>query len=148
MRERDAGCGLRAAGCGMRDAGRGTRDAGCGMRDAGRGMRPDLVAALQRFPLRHQVPDLPHERLVSVDHRLGGFVVVVKAGRGHLCLDLLHFRFALGDPRFELLHAAAPRAFDFPLLPRFCFLPLAFLVRRFVSVGLPAASCRTRSRNV
>ncbi len=38
-----------------------------------------LQFCLQRFPLVHQVADLPHQRLVPVDDRLGGLAVVVEA---------------------------------------------------------------------
>ena len=36
------------------------------------------VVLLQRFPLAHQIPYLPHQGLMTVDHRLGCFPVVVK----------------------------------------------------------------------
>src|SRR5207247_7947610 len=56
---------------------------------------------LERLPLRDQVPDLPHQRLMPVGHRFGGFEVVVEAGRGHRRFELLDLLFALGDARLE-----------------------------------------------
>jgi hypothetical protein len=49
----------------------------------------------------HQVSDLPHQRLVAIDHGLGGAAIVVEAGRGHLRLGVAEGLFAFGDARFE-----------------------------------------------
>src|SRR5687768_17163816 len=32
---------------------------------------------LEDFPLTHQVPDFPHQGLMTIDHRLRGFVILV-----------------------------------------------------------------------
>ena len=63
---------------------------------------------LERFPLAHEVADLPHQGLVPVDHRLGGVAVFVEAGRRHGRLDLLDLAFAFGYPPLELADALLP----------------------------------------
>src|SRR5258706_12470370 len=45
--------------------------------------RIEVRVRLQSFPLVHEVPNLPHQRLMTVDDRLSGYPVVVEAGRGH-----------------------------------------------------------------
>ena len=73
---------------------------------------------LQLFPLVHQVADLPHERLMAVDDRLGRGAVVVETRGGHRLFDLADRRFGLGDPRFEPIDLRAPRLFGARASPR------------------------------
>ena len=56
---------------------------------------------LQGLPLAHQIPDLPHQRLMAIDHRLGGVRIVVEAGRGDCRLELLDLRLPVGDAPFQ-----------------------------------------------
>ena len=60
---------------------------------------------MQQFPLMHQVADLPHQSLVTIDQRLGGRAIVVETRRGHRLLELADRRFAFGDARLELIDA-------------------------------------------
>ena len=50
----------------------------------------------------HQVAELPHERLMAIDQRLGLFAIVIEAGRRHGGFDFFHRLLAIGDPRFEI----------------------------------------------
>src|SRR5207245_1679289 len=72
---------------------------------AGRG----AAARLQLFPWMHQVADLPHQRLVAIDERLGGGAILVETGRGHRRLDVADRALALGDARLEIVDARAAR---------------------------------------
>src|SRR5690606_11863087 len=64
---------------------------------------------LQRFPLAHEVADLPHERLVAIDGGLRRLAVVVEPGRGHGLLELLDLGLARGDARLEIGNALLQR---------------------------------------
>jgi hypothetical protein len=57
---------------------------------------------LEGFPLSHEVADFPHQRLMAIDQFSGALAVVVKAGRGHRGLELLHARLALGNTAFQV----------------------------------------------
>jgi hypothetical protein len=60
---------------------------------------------LQRFPLRHQIAYFPHQRLMAVDHNLGGITVIVEPGRRDRRFDRLDLFFTGGDPRLEVGNA-------------------------------------------
>jgi hypothetical protein len=69
----------------------------------------DLQIRLKLFPLREQLPNLPHECLVAAHDGLSGFVVVIEAWRGHGSLDGLDGLLALGDAMLEIGQAVAMR---------------------------------------
>ncbi len=69
----------------------------------------------------HQVAELPHERLVAIDDRLGLVAVVIEPGSRHGGLDISHGLLALGDARLEVGNR---------LLPPFRRLIALFLLRR------------------
>src|SRR6478672_2914984 len=71
---------------------------------------------LQLFPSVHQLPDLPHEALMTVDGRLRGDAVVVEAGRRHRQFDLTDRPLAFRDLRLEL-DERRPAGIDRALLP-------------------------------
>jgi hypothetical protein len=52
--------------------------------------------------LVHELAELPHQGLVAVDEGLRLVAIVVKTGRRHGGLDLLHGLLALCDLRFEI----------------------------------------------
>ena len=85
---------------------------------------------LQRFPLAHQVPDFPHQRLVPVDHRFSRFMVIVKTCRRHHAFDLFDFGLALRDARLEFLDALAADILGLAHLPGLGFEPLLFVEGR------------------
>src|SRR5882762_12004764 len=60
---------------------------------------------LECFPLRDQVADFPHQRLVAIGEWPGRLEVFVETGRGHGRLELLDLRLALGNARFEVRDA-------------------------------------------
>ena len=51
----------------------------------------------------HQIANLPHERLMTVDHRLRRHPIVVEAGCRHGLLQLTDGFFTRGDPGFQLI---------------------------------------------
>ena len=57
----------------------------------------------------HQVSDLPHQSLMTIDQRLRGGAIVVEARRGHRLFELANRRFAFRDARFELIDALLVR---------------------------------------
>jgi hypothetical protein len=57
---------------------------------------------LQRFPLRHQVADFPHQRLMAIDDRLRSRGILVETRFRHRRFELLHFGFARRDARLEI----------------------------------------------
>ena len=53
----------------------------------------------------HELAELPHEGLMTINQRLGLIAVLVEPGGRHRRLDLLHRLLALGDSRFEVRDA-------------------------------------------
>jgi hypothetical protein len=104
----------------------------------------------------HEVADLPHEALVAIDDRLGTGAILVKAGRGHLLLDLTDCRFGLGDAGFERRdpRLARPRGLLFPTrfgIDALLFVVILLLLREreaFPSTGLAAGSRALRGRRL
>jgi hypothetical protein len=96
----------------------------------------------------HEVADLPHEALVPIDDRLGTGAILIKAGCGHLLLDLADCRFGLGDAGFEGgdPRLARPRGLLFFSrfgVDAFLFVVILLLLREreaFPSTGLGAGS--------
>ena len=76
---------------------------------------------LQRLPLRHQVADFPHQRLMAIDHRLRSRGILVETRLRHRRFELLHLGLGRRDARLEIRDALAQRF----LLPLF-FLPICF----------------------
>ena len=64
---------------------------------------------LEGFPLVHEVANLPHQILVSVDEGLRCSAILVKPGRRHLLLELADRGFGFGDPRLERVDPLLPR---------------------------------------
>ena len=67
----------------------------------------------------HEVADLPHQRLVTIDQRLGSGAIVVEARRAHGLFELADRGFAFGDARFELIDALLVGLRGALTLPRF-----------------------------
>ena len=61
-----------------------------------------LRVFLERLPLRHQVADLPHQRLVTGNHLFRSFAIVEEPRGGHERFELLDLRLALGYPSLEV----------------------------------------------
>src|SRR5688572_9444179 len=61
-----------------------------------------LRMRLQRFPLRHQVSDFPHQRLMAIDDLLRAFSVLIEAGGRHLRFKLFDLSFAVGYPALQV----------------------------------------------
>src|SRR5688572_31900654 len=95
---------------------------------------------LKRFPLADEVAHLPHQRLVPVDRLLRRITVVIEAGRGHRCLQLLDARLALGNADLEIGDALLQR-FGRALL----FLALRFDALPVLAIGLWTLRLRARS---
>ena len=70
----------------------------------------ELGGALQLFPLVHQIADLPHQCLMSIDHRLGRCPIGIEPGGGHALLQVPDGPFRFGDPGFEPLDLRAAGA--------------------------------------
>jgi len=83
---------------------------------------------LQFFPLVHQVANLPHQRLVAVENRLGGGPVVVETGGGHRLFEFLDRGFGFGNSRFERGDAIEAGLYRFLLFPRLGVDTFLFLV--------------------
>ena len=80
----------------------------CGERCRQNGRTITFCLCLKRFPLVHQVPDLPHQGLMAVDDRLGRLVVLVEARGRHRGFELLDARLGLCDSGLELLDPPLP----------------------------------------
>ena len=63
---------------------------------------------LEGFPLVHEVPDLPHQALVTGNRRFGDLPVVVEARCRHLGFEGLDGFLTLGDPAFQLSNPPVP----------------------------------------
>ena len=88
-----------------------------------------VVGGLKHFPLMHQIADLPHQRLMLVDDRLGPGAILIEARRRHLLFDGSDGRFTLRDPRLELFDPVPARLDVARALARVGVRPLSFLAR-------------------
>jgi hypothetical protein len=91
----------------------------------------------------HEIADLPHQRLMAIDERLGGGSIVVKARRRHRLLDLADGLLGGGDARFQLLDLRAARLLGARLPPRLRIgsLPLIALPRLPCPPRQPLEAC-------
>ena len=87
---------------------------------------------LQRFPLRHQVADFPHQRLMAIDDRLRSCGILIKPRFRHRRFQLLHFGFARRDARLEIGDALPQR-----LLVALLLLPLRLEPLPLFAILLP-----------
>ena len=93
------------------------------------------ICLLKLFPLMHEVPDLPHQRLVLVDNGFCSFVIVVEPGRRHGGFDLLDGLFAIRDARLQVVDSLPPGIERLPGLPRLGLLTLALVVDNLPAWG-------------
>src|SRR6185436_1539131 len=87
----------------------------------------------------HQVADLPHERLMTIDDRLSCGAVLIEPRGRHRLLDLADGLLGLGNACFELFDLGLAGLLGAGRAPRFRIGPLLFFARR---LGL--LSCRRR----
>src|SRR5581483_6021648 len=68
----------------------------------------EIGRVLQFLPLVHEIPDLPHQRLMALDNGPGRFPIVVEPGRRHGLLELANRTFDLRDSGLEAIDGRAP----------------------------------------
>jgi hypothetical protein len=84
----------------------------------------------------HKVADLPHQRLVFVDDRLGSRTIFIEPRSGHPLLEIPDGIFGRGDLRFEGVDFRAPGLLGAGLPARFGVGAFPFFAARIGSGSL------------